>query len=56
MQFVVKYFSEIVMRSKPVRRQFVPQLEDNLRAVLCDIRVGSLDPVLSLMSGGFDSP
>jgi adenylyl- and sulfurtransferase ThiI len=37
MQFVVKYFSEIVMKSKPVRRQFVRELEDNLRAVLCDI-------------------
>ncbi len=37
MQFVVKYFSEIVMKSKPVRRQFVRQLEDNLRAVLRDI-------------------
>jgi thiamine biosynthesis protein ThiI len=34
MQFVVKYFSEIVMKSKPVRRQFVRQLEENLRAVL----------------------
>ena len=32
MQFVVKYFSEIVMKSKPVRRQFVRQLEENLRA------------------------
>ncbi len=37
MQFVVKYFSEIVMKSKPVRRQFVRQLEENLRAVLRDI-------------------
>lgn len=34
MQFVVKYFPEIVMKSKPVRRQFVRQLEQNLRAVL----------------------
>jgi len=37
MQFVVKYFSEIVMKSKPVRRRFVCQLEENLRAVLHDI-------------------
>jgi len=37
MQFVVKYFSEIVMKSKPVRRQFVRRLEDNLLAVLRDI-------------------
>jgi thiamine biosynthesis protein ThiI len=37
MQFVVKYFSEIVMKSKPVRRQFVRQLEDNLRSVLREI-------------------
>jgi len=37
MQFVVKYFSEIVMKSKPVRRHFVRQLEGNLRAVLRDI-------------------
>jgi tRNA uracil 4-sulfurtransferase len=37
MQFVVKYFSEIVMKSRPVRRQFVRRLEDNLLAVLRDI-------------------
>lgn len=37
MQFVVKYFSEIVMKSKPVRRQFVRALEDNLAAVLRQI-------------------
>lgn len=37
MQFVVKYFSEIVMKSKPVRRQFVRQLEENLRAALLAI-------------------
>jgi thiamine biosynthesis protein ThiI len=37
MQFVVKYFSEIIMKSKPVRRQFVRQLEENLRGVLRDI-------------------
>ncbi|CAA0099679.1 tRNA sulfurtransferase [Halioglobus japonicus] len=43
MQFVVKYFSEIVIKSKPVRRQFVRQLEENLRAVLRDI-----DPAIVL--------
>lgn len=37
MQFVVKYFSEIVMKSKPVRRQFVRRLEENLQQVLRDI-------------------
>jgi thiamine biosynthesis protein ThiI len=37
MQFVVKYFSEIVMKSKPVRRRFVRQLEESLRAVLHDV-------------------
>ncbi|HEY6131720.1 MAG TPA: tRNA 4-thiouridine(8) synthase ThiI, partial [Halioglobus sp.] len=40
MQFIVKYFSEIVMKSKPVRRQFVRRLEENLRAVLRDIDPG----------------
>ena len=37
MQFVVKYFSEIAIKSTPVRRKFVRQLEGNLRAVLRDI-------------------
>ncbi|MEZ5501790.1 MAG: tRNA uracil 4-sulfurtransferase ThiI [Halioglobus sp.] len=43
MEFVVKYFPEIVMKSKPVRRQFVRQLEENLRAVL-----GAIDPEVVL--------
>ncbi|MDX1735015.1 MAG: tRNA uracil 4-sulfurtransferase ThiI [Halioglobus sp.] len=34
MQYVVKFFSEIAIKSKPVRRQFVRQLVDNLKAVL----------------------
>jgi thiamine biosynthesis protein ThiI len=34
MKFVVKYFSEITIKSKPVRRRFVGQLVDNLRALL----------------------
>src|SRR5210317_325610 len=37
MKFVVKYFPEIVIKSKPVRRRFVGQLVENLRAVLRDI-------------------
>ena len=37
MQFVVKYFSEIVIKSKPVRRQFIRQLDENLRTVLHEI-------------------
>ncbi len=48
MQFVVKYFSEIVMKSKPVRRQFVRRLEENLLAVLRDI-----DPAV-LLQGSWD--
>jgi thiamine biosynthesis protein ThiI len=43
MQFVVKYFSEIAIKSKPVRRQFVRQLEENLRTVLRE-----LDPAVVL--------
>jgi thiamine biosynthesis protein ThiI len=46
MQFVVKYFSEIAIKSKPVRRQFVRQLEENLRLVLRDI-----DPDMLLHRG-----
>jgi thiamine biosynthesis protein ThiI len=34
MKFVVKYFSEIAVKSRPVRRRFVGLLADNLRAVL----------------------
>ncbi|MFK8048581.1 MAG: tRNA uracil 4-sulfurtransferase ThiI [Halioglobus sp.] len=37
MKFVVKYFSEIAIKSKPVRRQFVGRLNDNLRSTLRDI-------------------
>jgi thiamine biosynthesis protein ThiI len=37
MKFVVKFFSEIAIKSKPVRRRFIGQLTDNLRAVLRDI-------------------
>jgi thiamine biosynthesis protein ThiI len=45
MKFVVKYFSEITIKSKPVRRRFVTRLADNLRAHLREVdprvRVGS---------------
>ncbi len=37
MKFIVKYFSEITIKSKPVRRRFVSQLAENLRAVLRDL-------------------
>ncbi len=37
MKFIVKYFSEITIKSKPVRRRFVGQLAENMRSVLRDI-------------------
>jgi thiamine biosynthesis protein ThiI len=37
MQYVVKFFSEIAIKSKPVRRQFVRRLVANLQAVLREI-------------------
>jgi len=37
MQFVVKFFSEIAIKSKPVRRRFIGHLDENLRNVLRDI-------------------
>ncbi len=37
MKFIVKYFSEIAIKSKPVRRRFVARLLANLRAVLQDL-------------------
>lgn len=40
MQYVVKFFSEIAIKSKPVRRQFVRQLAENLRAVLKPVDPG----------------
>jgi thiamine biosynthesis protein ThiI len=36
MKFVVKFFSEIAMKSKPVRKRFVQKLAGNVRAVLRD--------------------
>lgn len=40
MKFVVKYFSEIAIKSKPVRRRFIGQLAENLRLTLRDIDPG----------------
>ncbi len=37
MQFIVKLFPEITIKSKPVRKQFTRQLRDNLRALLTRI-------------------
>jgi tRNA uracil 4-sulfurtransferase len=37
MKFIVKYFSEITIKSKPVRRQFVSRLEENIRFVVKNI-------------------
>jgi len=46
MLYVVKFFSEIAIKSKPVRRRFVRQLVDNLRAVLREI-----DPQVDVARG-----
>ena len=46
MKFVVRYFSEIALKSKPVRRQMVARLADNLRSVLRDI-----DPEIKVIKG-----
>jgi thiamine biosynthesis protein ThiI len=40
MQFIVKFFPEITIKSKPVRRQFVSQLTSNLRRILKQIEAG----------------
>lgn len=37
MLFLVKYFSEIAIKSKPVRRSFLRQLRENMNAVLQEI-------------------
>lgn len=34
MQFIIKYFPEMTIKSKPVRRQFAKQLAGNVKAVL----------------------
>ncbi len=40
MKFIVRYFPEITIKSKPVRKQFVKQLYDNLRKLLRAIDPG----------------
>lgn len=37
MQFIVKLFPEIIVKSRPVRKSFIKQLGDNLRKLLRDI-------------------
>ncbi len=37
MNFIVKFFPEITIKSKPVRRRFVSQLSDNVKAVLQEL-------------------
>ncbi len=46
MQYLVKFFSEIAIKSKPVRKRFVRHLEDNLKNVLREI-----DPDVRLERG-----
>jgi len=36
MHFIVKVFSEIIIKSPPVRQRFIKQLRDNLRKLLAD--------------------
>ena len=43
MKFVVKFFSEIAIKSKPVRRRFLDKLASNVRAVLVE-----LDPAVAV--------
>ena len=37
MNFVVKYFSEIAIKSKPVRKRFVSQLAENMRSIVREL-------------------
>jgi len=46
MKFVVKFFPEIAVKSRPVRRRFVGHLVENLRALLRDI-----DPEVAVRRG-----
>lgn len=39
MHFIVKVFSEIIIKSPPVRKRFIKQLRDNLRKLLADVGV-----------------
>ncbi len=44
MQFLIKFFPEITIKSRPVRKQLVKQLRDNLRALLKPI-----DPAIDII-------
>ena len=46
MKFVVKFFSEIAIKSKPVRKRIVGQLHENLKLVLKEI-----DPDVTILRG-----
>ncbi len=46
MKFVVKFFSEIIIKSKPVRKRLVGQLHDNVKLVLKQI-----DPQVEVQRG-----
>ncbi|WP_094751864.1 tRNA uracil 4-sulfurtransferase ThiI [Psychromonas sp. CD1] len=39
MKFIVKFFPEIMMKSKPVRKRFSKMLQGNIRNVLCNVDV-----------------
>jgi tRNA uracil 4-sulfurtransferase len=39
MHFIVKIFSEVIIKSPPVRKRFIKQLRDNLRKLLADVGV-----------------
>ena len=45
MQFIIKFFPEITIKSKPVRKQFVKALRTNLRILL-----KPLDPEVDVQS------
>jgi thiamine biosynthesis protein ThiI len=40
MQFIIKFFPEITIKSKPVRKQFVKQLRNNLRKLIKPLAIG----------------
>ena len=58
MQFVIKFFPEITIKSRPVRKQLARQLRDNLRALLKpvdpDIRIVRDWDQLTVITAGND--
>ncbi|MFV8818763.1 tRNA uracil 4-sulfurtransferase ThiI [Haliea sp. E17] len=46
MKYIVKFFPEITIKSKPVRKRFVAHLHENLKAVLTEI-----DPAVQVKRG-----